>query len=239
MELKSFWLAAGLTLGTMAQTTSVMELFLDSNEDRGVIFAGSVVSAAPEATTYLVRPVRDADCTDELWDLGECASPGENSIITRHYVNGPSTFARLYTIPEFTTWDTHCNITSGWYLCDMTLSEDTGTIKVVESTRSLNEQELIGAMRQVTITAGLEKIQAVVTPTSSASAQTSASASSGPSETAPSATSRSSEASNSATGTGSFVSAATSSTENNAEAAAFRNISLAAFCGLIALVMGR
>lgn len=66
MESKSFFLAAALTLGTMAQSTSVMELFLDTEEPRNATFVGSVVSAAPEATTYLVRRLADPNCTEEV-----------------------------------------------------------------------------------------------------------------------------------------------------------------------------
>lgn len=68
MKAESFLLAAASTLRTMAQTTSVMELFLDTDESPNAIFVGSVISAAPEATTYLVRGVRDAGCTDEVID---------------------------------------------------------------------------------------------------------------------------------------------------------------------------
>lgn len=66
MESKLFLLAAALTLGTMAQTTSVMELFLDTDESRNATLVGSVISAAPEATTYLVRGLADSNCTDKV-----------------------------------------------------------------------------------------------------------------------------------------------------------------------------
>lgn len=111
----------------------------------------------------------------------------------------------------------------------MTVASPSGVIEVYETPRMIYEQETISALHQVTITAGLEKILAVITTTtSSASAQTAASASSGPSETG-----------GSASVTSSSIPASTSSTtESGAETGAFRNISLAAFCGLIALMLG-
>ncbi|KAG6353549.1 hypothetical protein INS49_005511 [Diaporthe citri] len=49
----------------MAQTASAMELFLDTDESRNATFVGSVISAAPKATTYLVRGLADPNCTVE------------------------------------------------------------------------------------------------------------------------------------------------------------------------------
>lgn len=110
----------------------------------------------------------------------------------------------------------------------MTVASPSGVTKVYETSRMIYEQATISALHQVTITAGLEKILAVITITSSASAQTAASASSGLSET-----------SDSASATSSSIPASTSlTTESCAETGAFRNISLAAFCGLIALMLG-
>lgn len=53
MMSKSLLLGSTLAVGTMAQTTSVMDLFLYAAE--GVNIQGSVISAAPDATTYFLN----------------------------------------------------------------------------------------------------------------------------------------------------------------------------------------
>jgi hypothetical protein len=64
MVTKSFLLATALAVGTMAQTTSVMNLFLDTAEGSNITLLGSVISAAPDATTYSVTSLLDESCTD-------------------------------------------------------------------------------------------------------------------------------------------------------------------------------
>lgn len=60
-----FLLALALPVGVMAQTTSVMDLLLDTAESGNVTFYGSVISVAPDATTYSVtRLPGGADCSD-------------------------------------------------------------------------------------------------------------------------------------------------------------------------------
>lgn len=60
---KSVFLASALAAGTIAQTTTVMNLFLYSMELGNITLHGSVISAAPDATTYSITSVGDADCT--------------------------------------------------------------------------------------------------------------------------------------------------------------------------------
>lgn len=117
------------------------------------------------------------------------------------------------------TWNIECNIADGTDAdCEMTLagpSVEPGYIQsavFVWATSSLTP---------VTITAGLEKILAVSTATSG-TAQTAASASSGPSETGDSASATSSS----------------SSTSSGVATGAGQNIGLAAFCGVVVLVLG-
>lgn len=63
MVTNSFLLASALMVGTMAQITSVMNLVLDTAESGNTTFHGSVISAAPDATTYFVTRMPDAECT--------------------------------------------------------------------------------------------------------------------------------------------------------------------------------
>lgn len=64
MVTNSFLLAPALMVGTMAQTTSVLNLVLDTAESGNTTFQGSVISAAPDATTYFVTRLPDAECTE-------------------------------------------------------------------------------------------------------------------------------------------------------------------------------
>lgn len=62
-SLKSLFLASALAAGTIAQTTTVMDLFLNTLELGNITLHASVISAAPDATTYSITSVGDADCT--------------------------------------------------------------------------------------------------------------------------------------------------------------------------------
>ena len=62
MAPDSLLLASALVAGTMAQTTSVMDLFL--YEAEGENLQGSVISAAPGATTYFVNCAAGTDSSD-------------------------------------------------------------------------------------------------------------------------------------------------------------------------------
>lgn len=65
MLLQSFLLATALTLGTMAQNTSVVGVYLATQDQslKTIALMGSVISAAPDATTYSVAPLPDGNCS--------------------------------------------------------------------------------------------------------------------------------------------------------------------------------
>ncbi|KAI3396239.1 hypothetical protein diail_12383 [Diaporthe ilicicola] len=58
----SFAVASALAAGTLAQSTSVTSLFLYGSEGQNIV--ASVVSAAPEATTYFVNCAPGTDGSD-------------------------------------------------------------------------------------------------------------------------------------------------------------------------------
>lgn len=146
------------------------------------------------------------------------------------------------------TWDSDCTPSGVYFNCEVTYirspgtnfldqgfdQTETGTLGYYQQTgtrkdwHEVHVDETTSSFHQVTITAGLEKILAVMTTTSSASAQTVASASSGPSVTGDSASATSASDST----------PTSSTTESGAETAAFLRISLAVFCGMIALALG-
>lgn len=66
MVTNSFLLASALMGVTIAQTTSVMSLVLDTAETGSAVFQGSVISAAPDATTYFVRRLSDPECVTNV-----------------------------------------------------------------------------------------------------------------------------------------------------------------------------
>lgn len=134
--------------------------------------------------------------------------------------------------------DAECHITSDTADCMQTVAgpeaNDPGVMTGVFS--GISDTYL-----QVTITAGLEKIQAAETASATGSSATSGtaepsgSATSGPSETGASASS-------SATGTGASASASSSSASNSTEsngavAGAGQNLVLAGLSGIVGLVM--
>lgn len=136
------------------------------------------------------------------------------------------------------TMDTECKITSELADCVQTIAgpeaNDPGVMSAVVS-------DLTNSLLPVTITAGLEKIQAGGSATatgSSGTAEPTGSAASGPSETGSSA-SRTGEAT-SATGTStsaSSTSASSSTAANGAVAGAGQNLVLAGLSGVLGLVM--
>lgn len=78
MVARSFTLASALVATTMAQSTSVTSLFLYGSEGENIV--ASVMSVAPEATTYFVTCAAGTDGSD-------CGfGPGMT------FVEGPSTF---------------------------------------------------------------------------------------------------------------------------------------------------
>ena len=62
MYPRSFALASALVAGTMAQSTSVTSLFLYGFEGQNIV--ASVISAAPEATSYSVNCAPGTDGSD-------------------------------------------------------------------------------------------------------------------------------------------------------------------------------
>lgn len=66
MLLQSFLLdTTALVLGTMAQSTSVMDLFLGTEDNyyNNLTFLGSVISARAHVTTYSVTLLSDGKCS--------------------------------------------------------------------------------------------------------------------------------------------------------------------------------
>lgn len=213
MMTKSMFLASALAACTVSQTTSVMNLFLYAAGLDNVTLHGSVISAGPDATTYSLTSVGDADCTLEC---------GPDAM-ERTWVNGPSTFARHFTQADSLTIDFECKVS------DRTDADCEGTMQGPSAEGSYQTGVYVWAttsLTPVTITAGLEKILAVSTATSG-TAQTAASVSSGASETGVSA---------SATSSGSAASAST--TASSTAPGANQNIILAALCGVAAMVLG-
>lgn len=66
MVTNSFLLASTLMVGTMAQTTSVMSLVDDIAETGSAVLQGSVISAAPDATTYFVTRMANPECVTNV-----------------------------------------------------------------------------------------------------------------------------------------------------------------------------
>lgn len=62
MHSHSFALASALVAGTLAQSTSVTSLFLYGYEGENIV--ASVISAAPEETTYFVNCAPGTDGSD-------------------------------------------------------------------------------------------------------------------------------------------------------------------------------
>lgn len=62
MYSQSFALASALVAGAMAQSTSVTSLFLYGYEGENIV--ASVISAAPEATSYFVNCAPGTDGSD-------------------------------------------------------------------------------------------------------------------------------------------------------------------------------
>lgn len=203
----------------MAQTTSVMNLVLDTAESGNTTFHGSVISAAPDATTYFVTRMPDADCT-------EC----ENLLPGRTYINGPSTFARHITEVDMITWDTECNIRGEYADCEVTVAGPSAAFETYDTGVFVG---LTDSLTPVTITAGLDKILAAGTVTGAVSTATS-----GTAQTAEPASSGASETGASAPATSSSNSASTpSSIASGAATGAGLNVVLAAFCGVSALML--
>jgi Co/Zn/Cd efflux system component len=62
MYSHSIFLASALAAGTMAQSTSVTSLFLYGYEGQNIV--ASVISAAPEATSFFVNCAPGTDGSD-------------------------------------------------------------------------------------------------------------------------------------------------------------------------------
>lgn len=80
MVSKLLLLATALIPGTMAQATSVMDLFLNSDTEQGdnSIYHGSVISAAPGATTYSIARVPE-NCTEEVREARHAITSGSDT----------------------------------------------------------------------------------------------------------------------------------------------------------------
>ncbi|KAL1851088.1 hypothetical protein Daus18300_012635 [Diaporthe australafricana] len=196
-----------------------MDLFLYDTDEGN--FEGSVISAAPGATTYFVNCAPGTDGID-------C---GLKSGMT--LVNGPSSFALHVTEADAFTQDIDCKVTT----------EDADCTFTVAGPEANNPGYGVGAivgltdsLTPVTITAGLDKILAAGTATGATSTTTS-----GTAESAASAPFRPSGigASASATATSASGSASSSSTTTSGAATeAGQNIVLAGLSGFITLMLG-
>ncbi|KAK7714532.1 hypothetical protein SLS63_011722 [Diaporthe eres] len=223
MYSHSFAVASALVAGAMAQSTSVTSMFLYGYEGENIV--ASVISAAPDATSYYVNCAPGTDGSD-------CGfGPGVT------FVDGGSSVGLHVTEADAFTMDAECHITSDSADCTQTVAgpEANSPGIMIGAFSGISDTFL-----PVTITAGLEKITAAATATGSSvtsgTAEPTGSASSGPSETGASASST-------ATGTGASGSAATStsasnSTESNAAVAgAGQNLVLAGLSGIFGLMM--
>ncbi|KAL1865366.1 hypothetical protein Daus18300_007256 [Diaporthe australafricana] len=224
MFTHSFAVASALVAGTMAQSTSVTSLFLYGSEGDNIV--ASVISAAPQETTYFVTCAAGTDGSD-------CGfGPG----IT--FVDGPSTLGLHITEDGAFTMDVDCKVASQTATCVETdagaEANDPGTMTQVLS-------DLSNSMLPVTITAGLDKLQAGGSATATGSSATTgtaeptASASSGPTETGASASSTAK--SSSATGTSTSSASSSASTTSGAVAGAGQNFVLAGLAGVVGLLM--
>ncbi|KAL2287020.1 hypothetical protein FJTKL_06045 [Diaporthe vaccinii] len=224
MYSHSFAVASALVAGAMAQSTSVTSMFLYGYEGENIV--ASVISAAPDATSYYVNCAPGTDGSD-------CGfGPGVT------FVDGGSSVGLHVTDGDAFTMDAECRITSDSADCTQTVAgpEANSPGIMISAFSGISDTFL-----PVTITAGLEKITAAETATATGSSATSGtaepsgSAASGPSKTGISASS-------SATGTGASGSAATSTASNSTEsngavAGAGQNLVLAGLSGVVGLVM--
>lgn len=212
-------LASALVAGTAAQSTSVASLYLYDYEGQNLV--ASVISAAPEATSYFVNCAPGTDGSD-------CGfGPGVT------FVNGPSTFALHVTESGAFSMDVDCKISSKVADCAQTNAgpeaNDPGIMTGVVS-------DFTSSLVPVTITAGLEKLSAGDSATATATgssasgtAEPTGSAASGPSETGSSATGTSTSASS--------TSSSSSTATNGAVAGAGQNLVLAGLSGVLGLMM--
>ncbi|KAG8162862.1 hypothetical protein KVR01_007340 [Diaporthe batatas] len=218
---KALFLASALAAGTIAQTTSVVGVFLNTYEVGNITLQGSVISAAPDATTYSITRVDDATCTQDCTD--DPQQTGLTDDLQMTFVNGPSTFAHHLIKPGQYTIDYECKVSDG------TNADCEGTSSGPSVVPGRQIEAMVWAstsLTPVTITAGLEKILAVSTATAG-TAQTAASASSGASQTGASASATSSDSAPGA-----------STTASSAAAGAGHNIVLGVVCGILFVMLG-
>ncbi|KAK7756028.1 hypothetical protein SLS62_001971 [Diatrype stigma] len=220
--LHSLVTISALTGMAVAQTSTIMDLFLPKDIFDGQSFVGSVVAAAPTRIEYFVTCPEGEDSDD--CGLG----PGVSVTMQ------PGTYALGLNMPPSFTMSERCEIDQETAICTASILGSEANDPGVETT-TMTDVTTEDFFMPVTITAGLEKL-AAATATATAAGGSTATPAQSASDGGSSVTSPPTAASQ--TGSGASTGAASSTGSVSTGAAAPCITRDAVLAGVVALVGG-